>query len=72
MLIFWFLLFIRLIILKINEIIVLLVFFIKIDVIFVRLLKKNEICCIYLNFLSSERVFIKIFMVCVEIFNKNY
>lgn len=71
MLIFWFLL-LRLIILEINEIIVFLVFFIKIDVIFVRLFKKNEICCIYLNFLSSERVFIKIFMVCVEIFKKNY
>lgn len=37
-----------------------------------QIIKKNEICCIYLNFLSSERVLIKISMVCVETLKKNY
>lgn len=70
MLIFWLLL-LRLIILETNEIIALLAFLIKIDATLVRLSKKNEICCIYLNFLSSERVLIKISMVCVETQKKN-
>lgn len=71
MLIFWLLL-LRLIILETNEITALPVFLIKIDATLVRLSKKNEICCIYLNFLSSERVLIKISMVCVETLKKNY
>lgn len=71
MLIFWLLL-LRLIILETNEIIALLAFLITIDATLIRLSKKNEICCIYLNFLSSERVLIKISMVCVETLKKNY